>query len=89
MIHILKALTLRGVPPELERIILKQAAESGDSLNRVAIALMEQGAGLKRKPRPELHHDLDRLSGSWSAEEADAFDRDLAQQRRIDLELWK
>jgi hypothetical protein len=40
--------------------------------------------GKRRKPHPIVHHDLDRLSGSWSAEEANAFNRDLAEQRRIE-----
>jgi hypothetical protein len=36
-----------------------------------------------------LHTDLDDLAGSWSRDEADAFDRALAEQRAIDPELWK
>ncbi len=85
----MNAITLRGVPPELERLILRRSAESGESLNRVVITLLEQGAGLRRKPRPVLHHDLDRLAGTWSAEEAAELDRDLAEQRRVEAELWK
>lgn len=85
----MKAITLRGLPPELGKLIVKRAAESGQSLNRVVIDLLEQGSGLRRKPRPVLHHDLDRLAGSWSAEEADAFEQDLTRQRRVDAELWK
>jgi nitric oxide reductase large subunit len=36
----------------------------------------------------ELHYDLDHLAGTWSEEEAAAFDTALAEQRRIDPELW-
>jgi len=88
MLHSVKPITLRGVSPELERVLRRLAKETGQSLNRIAIGLLERGAGLERKPRA-LHHDLDHLAGSWSAEEADAFDRDLAEQRRVDPELWK
>ncbi|HXU47056.1 MAG TPA: hypothetical protein VN783_16120 [Thermoanaerobaculia bacterium] len=36
---------------------------------------------------PELHLDVDHLAGTWSAEEANAFDRALAEQREIDAEI--
>jgi hypothetical protein len=42
-----------------------------------------------KKRRPLLHHDLDRLIGVWSNEEARTFDRALEDQRRIDPERWK
>lgn len=37
----------------------------------------------------ELHHDLDHLAGTWSDEEAAEFDAALAEQRKIDPELWE
>ncbi len=85
----MKPITLRGVSKELERILRRTAAETGESLNRVAIALLERGAGLSRRPGRVIHHDLDHLAGTWTEEEADAFDAELEQQRRIDAELWK
>jgi hypothetical protein len=89
MIQPMKPITLRGVSPELERVLRRTAAETGESLNRVAIALLERGAGLARKPGRVRHHDLDHLAGTWSDGEAKAFDRALEQQRRVDPELWK
>ena len=45
-----------------------------------------------REPRaedePRTHHDLDALAGGWSAEEAEEFERALAEQRRIEPEIW-
>jgi hypothetical protein len=35
------------------------------------------------------YHDLDELAGSWSKQEADAFDQALGKQRTIDPEMWK
>jgi hypothetical protein len=89
MIHSMKPITLRGITPELERVLRRRAAESGESLNRVVIELLEQAAGLIRRPPREPHHDLDRFSGTWTAEQADEFDRDLAEQRRVEADLWK
>jgi hypothetical protein len=33
--------------------------------------------------------DLDHLAGTWSVEEADAFDRQRGTTRAIDAELWR
>jgi hypothetical protein len=85
----MKPITLRGIAPELERILRKRSAQSGESLNRVVIELLEEAAALDRKRRRPRHHDLDSLSGVWSQADADEFDRELADQRRIDAGLWK
>ena len=39
-------------------------------------------------PTPELQHDLDRLAGTWTDEEAAAFDARLVEQRKVDPEMW-
>jgi hypothetical protein len=85
----MKPITIRGVPPELERVLFKTATESGESLNRVVISLLEEASGLRRKRRRVLHHDLDTLAGSWTTKEAAAFDRSVAEGRRIEPDLWK
>jgi hypothetical protein len=86
----LRAITLRNVPPELEKLIEDEAAESGLSLNRTVIRLLEKGAGVRSGNRGKrVHRDLDHLAGSWSDEQKAEFDRALAEQRRIDPELWE
>jgi hypothetical protein len=35
------------------------------------------------------YRDLEALAGSWTKEEAAAFEKHLAAQRKIDRELWK
>jgi hypothetical protein len=84
-----KAITVRGIPPDVARVIRRDADETGESVNRVVIRLLEDGAGVGKKQKTVLHHDLDRLIGVWSREEAKSFDRALNDQRRIDPELWK
>ncbi|MBI2933875.1 MAG: hypothetical protein HYY16_19700 [Planctomycetes bacterium] len=86
----LKPITLRNLPPELARTLLQRAREKGWSLNKTVIAMLEEAAGIAAgRKGPVLHHDLDALAGSWSAREAAAFDRALAEQRVIDPDLWK
>ena len=82
-------ITLRNIPPELARIIRQRADEANLSLNRTVIRLLEESVmGPPGKRRP-VYHDLDHLFGTWTAEEAADFDRELAHQRRIDPEMWK
>jgi len=84
----MKALTLRHLKPELARVIERKAHEAGTSLSGAVLALLEQAAGLTKRPK-DTHHDLDHLAGSWSREQSSAFDKTLARQRKIDPELWK
>jgi plasmid stability protein len=81
------AITLRNIPPKLQEAIRKRAGKEGLSLNRTVLRMLEEAFG-ERTARVELHHDLDHLAGTWSDQEAKDFEAALAEQRRIDLELW-
>src|SRR5574337_1652984 len=79
----MKAITLRNLPPELTRIIRQKADEQHASINKVVISLLEKSVGVRRKKgEVTLHHDLDALAGTWTREEAAAFNR--APHRRRD-----
>lgn len=86
----MKAITLRNLPPELTRIIRRKADEQHASINKVVISLLEKSAGVRtKKSEKVLFHDLDVLAGSWTREEAAAFDKTLTKQRAIDPDLWR
>lgn len=85
----MRAITLRNLPPELEKLIEEEAAESGLSLNRTVIRLLEKSAGPRTGKQKRVYRDLDHLAGSWSDEQKAEFDRALVEQRRIDPELWE
>lgn len=86
----MKAITLRNLPPELTKIIRRKADEQHASINRVVISLLEKSAGVRsKKSEKVLYHDLDALAGSWTREEAVAFNRALTKQRAIDPDLWR
>ena len=84
----MKALTLRRLKPELARAIERRARKEGTSLCGAVMALLEEATGTAKR-KNVVHHDLDHLIGSWSAAEAREFDRSLAEQRKIDPEIWK
>lgn len=86
----MKPVTLRNVPPDVERAVRRRARDKGLSLNKAIITLLEERVGIRKRPRKGvMHHDLDHLAGTWSRKEATEFDTALGEQRRIDEELWE
>lgn len=85
----MKAVTLRNIPPKLDRTIRERAKKKGVSVNKVVIGLLQDHLGDSERKAVRQYHDLDELAGAWSKQEAEAFDRALAKQRGIDLEMWR
>ena len=87
----MKQLTIRGIPDELERAIRKEASQKGVSLNKAALAVLEQAGGVSRrgKRKAHLYHDLDHLCGVWNKKQADEMERHVALHREIEEALWK
>jgi hypothetical protein len=85
----MKAITLRNIPPHVARLIERKARENKTSLNRAVVSLLEERAPCRQKGKPKIHRDLDFFFGSWTKEEADAFDASIADQEQIDPEIWK
>ena len=84
----LKPITLRNLPAAVARAVRERAARYDVSLNRSVIQLLEAAVGASHSPAVEVHHDLDNVIGSWTAAQARAAERALAEQRRIDPEMW-
>ena len=86
----MKVITLRNLPPELARKVRERARESGTSLTRAVVRLLEERLGLgQQQERPDGYDDLDGLAGKWSEKEAEEFDSALARQRSVDPDLWR
>ena len=74
--------TIRGVPPEVDRVLRQKAARRKQSLNRVILEeLIAVTVGQRRKA------DFSDLAGRWTPDPA--FDEILAAQRQIDWDKWK
>ena len=84
----MSGITLRNIPPKLQELIRKRASKDGLSLNKAVLRMLEEASG-QRRPARELYHDLDDLAGTWSDDEAAAFDAALLAQRRVDPEAWE
>ncbi len=84
----MKVITLRNIPKELRRAIQERAQEAGSLSQAVISLLRERISGPPCKPVRQ-YHDLDKLAGRWTAQEAREFEQALAEQRKIDPDLWR
>lgn len=87
----MKQLTVRGLDDELYDALKAEAKHKGVSLNRYVLSLLQRALGFTEKPKPAdgAFDDLDYLAGTWTQEEAEAFDLELQKQREIDKSLWE
>jgi hypothetical protein len=74
--------TVRGVPPEVDRLLRRKAAQRHKSLNQLILEELSV-ATLGRAQRA----DFSDLVGKWTPDPA--FDEILAAQRQIDWDKWK
>lgn len=73
----------------MARAVREHAAKYRVSLNRAVAQLLEAAVTPEVPKRGRINHDLDEFFGTWTKEEADEFDRVLAEMRKIDPEDWK
>ena len=77
--------TIRNVPSFLDAALRRRAQEEGKSLNEVAIEALARGAGVSGDRGSQ--RDLSDIAGTWRNDPA--FDRALAAQDTIDVDLWR
>ena len=86
----MKQLTLRGFDDELEAKLRELAAKEQISLNKAALKLLREAAGLA--PDDSRHNQigsaLDDFIGSWSEVEEHDFNEQIQIFEEIDSDLW-
>lgn len=85
----MKQFTVRGLPEEVERRIMKEAAKKGISLNKAVVSLLSGEIPGGKGRRGRSYHDLDPFFGIWKQAEGEEFDQHLELQREVDQDLWK
>ena len=74
--------TIRGVPPEVDRVLRRKAARHKQSLNQLILdELAKTAVGAAQRA------DFSDLVGRWTPDPG--FDEIMAAQRQIDLDKWK
>ena len=82
------SMSIRGLDDQALIRLKNQAAQEGSSLNSLALRLL-QGTGAAMQPSAlKKFDDLDTLAGTWSDEEALAFERSTAAFAEVDAALW-
>lgn len=86
-------ITLRGIPADVERLIVSEAKRNNQSLNKTIISLLSSISKtpvFKQEKRTPIGHELDAFFGTWTKEEADEFDAIIEEMcEQIDEDMWK
>lgn len=86
----MKAVTIRGVEPEVAEKLKSAARKQGKSVNQLTIEIIKERLGLKKEKKySRVYDDLDDLFGRWSNEEFEEMHSKINRQRKIDPDLWK
>ena len=84
----MRAYTLRGIDDKLYRIIRQESRHAGKSMNRHMLDIIAGGTGGGEKA-PVPKKDIDRLFGCLSKADSNYYGQMLAEQRKIDREMWR
>ncbi len=86
----MKAVTIRGVEPEVAEKLKSTAEKQGKSINQLTLDIIKEGLGLKKgRKYSREYDDLDSLFGKWSDSEFREISEKISHERSIDPELWK
>jgi len=86
----MKALTIRGIEPDVAEKLRQESAKHGKSINQFALECFKKSLGLeKEKAFTKRYDDLDDLFGKWSEQEYQAVQGKIDQERIVDEELWR
>lgn len=80
-------LTLRKIPKSIEDELRNLATQTGESINKTAIALLRKALGLGDDSKKK--RDLTHLAGTWSKEDEMEFKKNTEVFNSIDEEIWK
>lgn len=85
----MSAITVRNLPAKVAKAIRDKARRERLSMNKAVVKLLEEATGTTPSTSKLVHHDLDRFFGTWTKEQANAFDQALREQRQLEPEVWK
>lgn len=86
----MKAITIRGVEPDVAKKLKITASEQNKSVNQLVIEFIKKNLGIeKEKKYSREYTDLDGLFGTWDNDEYTAIQNKTNHERQIDQELWQ
>mgnify|MGYP001401579598 CR=1 FL=1 len=83
-------MSIRGVDERVLARLKHRAEQEGSSLNSLVVRLLQDDTDSAKKPSAlKKFDDLDALAGTWSSQQARAFERSTAPFSEVDPALWK
>ncbi len=80
---------LRNVDNQLIKNLKQEASKQDVSMNTLILSLLRRGVGLSRERPITTYHDLDKLAGTWSNQQAKEFLNEMSHFEHIEKDLWK
>lgn len=84
----MKSITIHKLDDTITRLLEERARRENTSLNQVIKGLLRSALGLDDQPLPDNRAEFEDLFGTWSREEAAAFERRVAELDAIDADEW-
>lgn len=81
-------MSIRGLDERALARLKHQAEQEGSSLNSLVLRLLQRADAPVQTGALKKFDDLDALAGTWSAEEAQEFERNTAAFAEVDPALW-
>ena len=86
---IMATMSIRGLDDNALTRLKSQAEQEGSSLNSLVLRILQNTGSPVQSNALKKFDDLNTLAGTWSAKEAQAFERNTAAFAEIDAALWK
>lgn len=83
----MKSITIHKIDDDIEQVLVTLAQKEGISLNRLIKRLLRERLGLTDEPI-NYRADFVEFCGVWSDEEADQFDKAVADFAVVDEIDW-
>jgi hypothetical protein len=83
------SMSIRGLNDQALSRLKHQAEQEGSSLNSLVLRLLQGTDPTVPATALQKFDDLDALAGTWSHEEALAFEQNTAAFAELDATLWK
>lgn len=82
-------MTIRGLEDSVVQTLKEKAKQEGTSVNSVLVEIIKEQLGFKKRPRSVIHHELDKLAGTWSKKDYLEFQQKTADFEKVDEEIWR
>ena len=85
----MKSITIHGLDDHVAKMLKVKAKEKKESDNKTVKRMIEQALGVKAKEQGAHYKDSVEFCGTWSKEDLAEFEKNSAEIRKVDEELWR